>query len=220
MPHFVPSLFPRTPRLASALQAHPARRNALYRSADVRIATLESLQQALMYGSPERATLGIMSTTVAKEQVSLMLEGACAGAWTDSEAQARCPTFHQGIMTHGVHAAMTAYLQLAKELLAQREQLGREATIASTSMQVMEEFDDEYLWQALWESARLYEEVGLHSETCGLPFMARACANPHPPLVLGCTSPHGRDDRHAVARCVALHPRQRCDVRPPVPPSR
>lgn len=111
-----------------------------------------------MYGDDARGTLGIMSSTVSRQQVALAMEDACAGHWDDSGAQERCPAFGQGVMTHGLHAALSAYLQHVKELLTLRERDGRERTVVSDAMEFMEEFDNDFLWRTLWESNNVYEE--------------------------------------------------------------
>lgn len=153
-----------------------------------------------MYGSPERGTEGLLSSTVGPEQARIMLQDACFGEWEDAAAHERCPTFYQGVMTHGVHAAISSFVQHIRELLTRRERSGREATILSRSMQVMEEFDDHYLWQALWTSNSIYERVR----------SARVCARVAPSAqhtslgVAGRGSAYGPRAANAVAHRVAV----------------
>lgn len=117
------------------------------------------MERHLMYGSLGRGTRGLISVTVGDNQRDLMLKNGCQGEWEDPRFQEECPEFYNGIMAQGVHAALLTFLQHSRELMTLRQRQPRDYTLRSRGMRLFEQYDDRYLWNALWYSNSLYEKV-------------------------------------------------------------
>lgn len=131
------------------------------------------MERHLMYGSIARGTRGLISVTVGDNQRDLMLRDGCQGAWEDERFKGDCPHFYNGIMSQGLHAALLTFLQHSRELMTLRQRQSRDYTLRSRGMRLFEQFDDFYMWNALWYSNSLYEQVCARqtprAPSCNLP---------------------------------------------------
>lgn len=131
----------------------------LHGRAQAALDEVADMERRLMFGSQTRDTRGLISVTVGNNQRDLMLRDGCQGTWPDERFKADCPHFYNGIMSQGLHAALLTFLQHSRELMTLRQRQTRDYTLRSRGMRLFEQFDDFYLWNALYYSNTLYEQV-------------------------------------------------------------
>lgn len=146
-------------RMAGATQTDEREAAWLESRFELYLREVNDVDRFLVYGNEARNSPGLRSPILHDLLREVTLYNGCAGVWGNRTAQAHCATFYNGLLRHGIHAAVTAYQQHARELVAMRKQVGREATLRSQYLALFDDFINFYLEEAVVVSNTRYREA-------------------------------------------------------------
>lgn len=115
---------------------------------------LVALDEALVYGSSARQTVGLREDGSSDRQIVLTLENTCVAF--AGEMKDNCTKEEHGVLTHGLQNAIRTYTETVREMAFERDKLGVGETLSTAAARLAERLEALYLRPAARESLEIY----------------------------------------------------------------